>query len=781
MYDFPNVGVMSLLPLLLVLLAKESHCEQQNMNMSQVMEQYISVCGHDRLCNKDEIPYRLRSNQSYQSLILCPDCSCGPQCLQNGNCCPDLFFSFPTLNCAFVNIPGYGPASPKEYLLVNDCPIGTLDTLREKCTERNMSAAEVLPYSPVTSNVNGYRITFKNKFCAACNGYTSYEQWILDMACEEFADFNYISTYEEILKMATEKRCEISFDPPSNNDAVECPVSTQQEDVITECNKHVSASTNGAYVDLVCQSGYTLLHTPPYSGGLKFRNIFCYMCNPPYYDNNVISKCNMTTLWQDFDPAIELSCEKYPLTKSTYPFKNIFCFICNRDMKDSSLFDFSATINTRYTPKSSSRFQYDISMEQVNANNLFQSQSFQKVQGEIVKQSSISSLDMYSSFELKHGLNLSNIFGKIYAYQNATFCDRSWVPNMTFDNEECKCNKQDIECIKNCCFDFAFAYPASHYSFLPSMHSKAIDGCFVDAITDELKAFKILCEKGSSSNSILGIIPATFNGFNATYMNAYCALCNERRTYFSTTDSIKNLKFYKLQLTCRIYLSINYHVTLSSIIETARKANCEEYFISPYKDFSDNQACEGILASCNFTGHMAYSDPDIKWACETSSFHRISLEGIKYYYSFLAPFKNDMCALCNPKADTNSTVINTCNQTGSWKDYNQDTDVKCRSLPRIYRLHPYKNYFCMICNGVNDIIRPVCILPPQPPTTTVFPPTAPTSATVPTSRIPPIATIRSILSLSEYINMGHSEHRKDCSSDQILDKITVRLFINITI
>ena len=181
------------------------------MNISHVLEQYIAVCGHEYLCNTESIPSELIRNRQYKSLIKCPKCSCEKTCVQDKNCCPDLYLSFPTMHCKSVDLQGF-PLVNTAYLLVYDCPIGTPDPQRDGCKGTNRSLVDKLLLPPVTST-GEYRITFKNKFCAECNDYFTYENWVMNITCLDFADFNYLSSYDDILALAEDRRCGISYLP----------------------------------------------------------------------------------------------------------------------------------------------------------------------------------------------------------------------------------------------------------------------------------------------------------------------------------------------------------------------------------------------------------------------------------------------------------------------------------------------------------------------------------------------------------------------------------------
>jgi hypothetical protein len=61
-----------------------------------------------------------------------------------------------------------------------------------------------------------------------------------------------------------------------------------------------------------------------------FKNVFCYMCNPPLYDSGIsISECNATGLWSPFDASLETLCLETKQSRVTGYFKNVYCYLCN--------------------------------------------------------------------------------------------------------------------------------------------------------------------------------------------------------------------------------------------------------------------------------------------------------------------------------------------------------------------------------------------------------------------------------------------------------------------
>ncbi|KAK3096489.1 hypothetical protein FSP39_000668 [Pinctada imbricata] len=174
------------------------------------MREYYLTCGADYFCfdvSKTKV-WDVAPMTSYRHLGVCPECSCDIQCIRRGDCCPDLFFTFPETEC--VNrtiIKGINDrARDQRYseYMVTRCPEKTEPELRHRC-ESNTDIKSRLINFPVTGRETP--LTFYNTYCAECHGVTDYDLWNLDIQCALFADFNYLSTIDDIIETAFDSVC----------------------------------------------------------------------------------------------------------------------------------------------------------------------------------------------------------------------------------------------------------------------------------------------------------------------------------------------------------------------------------------------------------------------------------------------------------------------------------------------------------------------------------------------------------------------------------------------
>ena len=101
------------------------------------------------------------------------------------------------------------------------------------------------------------------------------------------------------------------------------------------------------------------------------------------------------------------------------------------------------------------------------------------------------------------------------------------------------------------------------------------------------------------------------------------------------------------------------------------------------------------IGRCNVTGLWDEYDADIEWACE------------HLHLTYKWRFKNVFCYICNPSivSKNSDLVYDRCNITGRWKAFDSSLEKGCLTYPRIQRLSPFKNVYCILCNGYLRINR----------------------------------------------------------------------------
>ena len=59
----------------------------------------------------------------------------------------------------------------------------------------------------------------------------------------------------------------------------------------------------------MCDTDYVLKTVLSNHSSVSFKNIFCFMCNPSYFDDDLISNCIKPSFEQNNDKTFELSCD----------------------------------------------------------------------------------------------------------------------------------------------------------------------------------------------------------------------------------------------------------------------------------------------------------------------------------------------------------------------------------------------------------------------------------------------------------------------------------------
>ncbi|KAK3108139.1 hypothetical protein FSP39_001862 [Pinctada imbricata] len=333
------------------------------------MKAYYLLCGAEYFCFP---PYKTHQweilpNLSYRHFNVCPECQCDNACIQRGDCCADLYFSFPHLNCVNRTIINgrYEKDQTEQYsaLMVDSCPVGSSKELKEKCSSLNDTKSRLKHY-PVTGNE--LPLTFYNIFCAKCNNVLNFTSWSLDINCSLFADFNYLTTLDEVVDLAIERRCIFQAykkdDEFGESKEENCFDIDGSQTIITKCNQTSEWIVYDGNIAYACESFF--------KGNYRFfKNVFCYMCNPSGHEfmTNTIATCNVTGEWLIQDSGLQQACTDLPMSFSTAPFKNIFCYLCNRGNDSSHMFvDIMGKVNEFPIEDIYFHFQYDLYIADFN-------------------------------------------------------------------------------------------------------------------------------------------------------------------------------------------------------------------------------------------------------------------------------------------------------------------------------------------------------------------------------------------------------------------------------
>ncbi|VDI72778.1 Hypothetical predicted protein [Mytilus galloprovincialis] len=679
-------------------------------NLTHILDEYISVCG-SQICNikKQGTNYLNHLQTTYNTH--CPKCSCQVGCIQSGNCCPDLFFSLkPTcVKTSIVESPDWYFTPLYEYgtysfdinnhmdtklnavncppvLMISSCPQDATVIEKSLCNVSDLKEQQI-QNKPVSSSKTG--LIYRNIHCLKCHN-ESVENlilWNLKLECDydRFEDFNYLVSYNEIIQKAIDEKCSIAFEP---NDKVSKRIcvpdsNTIDLDRISSCNVSGTWQIYDHDLDVACQS-YD--HTY-----FSFKNVFCYLCNPPSDTGHLISTCNATGMWEQYDANLQIACEKEKSSSITGKFKNIFCYLCNKNFSDEGNLPFyGADVNVEDNGNLASNepFGYNFKVKSVNIRNIFNKDDLKRSTVTSDKRLiSLSNSDLESEHYLS-SFKMANLMKKYFALTGKTnFCTNYSLFN----------SLQDCNCDDYCAVQFYNERGNGSYCVDSFIRKKSI--C-TDQKYHEYNRFlvyegcerfgnstiKNLCQKTKQKtvhDDLISFLPAQMliNNTPIDFKNIYCAFCNENLEVIQNYENEMVLWDFKLR--CKVFIPIFYHFSLQDIIAFALNNGCR--FL--YKPPSSATVCSyHSFTMCNMTGNWNSFDPDIASACN----------------NYKVPYgtENKFCSMCNPSVREN-IVYTSCNNTGEWGEYNSNIEENCLNMPAVEYHSPYKNIFCKECNRKN--------------------------------------------------------------------------------
>lgn len=253
----------------------------KDVNVTYITDVYSEFCGKSKCNNKREEKSNVQSVSINDSF--CPDCSCHVSCFIKGNCCPDVFFDYePT--CTITNILSLNrqTKSSKAIQMIVKCPTDSDEEISKLCNISSDLETQ-LQNIPVTSRQSG--LTFRNIYCLMCfNDSLEYAiPWSLEVDCEEEGNLNFITNYSQIIKHAKSNKCDIFYyTSPLQNYTRSCKLN---KNIISTCNVSGTWKNYDFNIEYACQT---------YDNNFcMFKNIYCYMCNPSE-KSDVITGSNIT-------------------------------------------------------------------------------------------------------------------------------------------------------------------------------------------------------------------------------------------------------------------------------------------------------------------------------------------------------------------------------------------------------------------------------------------------------------------------------------------------------
>ncbi|XP_062588151.1 uncharacterized protein LOC134249802 [Saccostrea cucullata] len=653
------------------------------INMTDLMNNYINVCGPGYTCYDWPISNRLRGD--YRKSNLCPACSCSESCFQERNCCPDKYFNKPysVYKSIIINYPTNFVRLnllPPSYAMVISCPQNSSTLQRFEC-ENEASAEEILTRPPVTSTRSN--VSYVNRPCAYCHGEKNEDlhEWSIttDNNCAVKGTIFYLSSYEEIFAYARNASCALLY-VPYYTLPVQMEVPSPKAER-SRCNNTMNKINKN--IQKACESTYDLRYR-------MYTNIFCAMCNPSHPAEQISSKiasCNVTGEWFEYEEDLELACRENPVIDMTHPYKNVFCLFCNtrnpNNTEDDKWYLFN-DIKVQISEFDS--FQYKFENLILRENSLHED-ILKHTQANYTTESYISGIMTI----LDKQINISSLLMKRLSLFPEGICDKTLLPllarNQTRD--DCQCNPSCmLEEPCKCCLDTALMWPIKCISDSINTGRKSkmftvISGCYrTDNLYDGSEYYAAIRRMCENSIGRFDMFPVSSG--KLSYKNIYCYICNNKfEVIAKSLNFSSHYKAWEVNIVCRRELNIYYAASFTDMISNALSQNCSLVF-NTGDSFQCPKAFKTGYSRCNVTSSLKTFDTDIQWACENS-----------HYSEYL---NTDFCQHCNPQA---SVDIDTCDNSSI--NYTPFYQEACSLFPDTgVTLHNsfeprYKNRFCESC------------------------------------------------------------------------------------
>ncbi|KAL3832447.1 hypothetical protein ACJMK2_024089 [Sinanodonta woodiana] len=647
---------------------------QQGVDRSKLIADTVLLCGIRSVCNQSAIPFPVLP-ETEQQISICAPCNCDIDCWSRGDCCVDLPYLYLTSSCQSTQIIFNGSnahiSSKFNFEMIASCPETNLyDEVNEQCDgfRNEGSFLDNDIQAPVTSVIT--HITYRNKYCASCRGDHDVIHWDRFANCDTPFDINIISTMNEFKTAFSENNCFLLYEFPSSLQPIllrRC-MYNYWGDLISTCNETGLWMDYDPSIEWACenfQPGVIFLE--------DFQNIFCYMCNPSIatvHHDLIIDRCNVTGEWQLYDKGLEDGCLNLPSIRRLRPFKNVYCMLCNGKNSLSDTF-------------------------QGHLGNL-SFFIFSSLSGSVVNiQFSETSL-----FDL-----LGN---------NETYWEKSMVK-----------------------FDIGVEAAKSDFIHGDHIKNKVIKSDSLFVSYNALKELQLMCGENSvclnsDQDGYSSITNSSHASMNSNFQNSPCGLCNCNKNCFYDKTCCVDMFLNENPYDCisnEIFLSARNHDSSSDIemlaISTCKNNNEPEFI----RDMCHHQHFSNLISLlpgksigsvifknifCSYCHDFKdnFQPLDIQITCP------IRLEPIMFL-SFSSLIKTALQRKCNVRVvnsgdesySKETLMVSKCNTTGEWRDYDESVKNMCELKkelsicglnPITYQNQIYKNIFCFMCNPRNS-------------------------------------------------------------------------------
>ena len=621
----------------------------ERVNITALVDQFILTCGSsDNLCHPEKATYNITHTKESECLLFS---KCTSDCAMSDTCSPDANAAFLSMSCVPKVLYPLSAIGKEGYKMVVKYPasLSAATDLEKSCNDlERITEANFLheKFRPVVSQRSG--LTYRNKFCSYAYDDMSTLPFDIQILCQKYIDINSFSTYTALLKSLKLNECHLSYVPPerSSSQVYHCSTSSS---VISRCNETGLWVDYDPQIELACEN----FNSFTFKG---FRNVFCYICNPGLIsslERVFIDTCNVTGMWFQTNSELEKYCLKYPTTSRTFPFKNIFCKHCNG----------YSTQQRRY------------------------------------KEFSLNSFQEYRESDGTFSAILHNIIFTSEAHDAHinTSCGLSGTRVISGEAVDHHCGFEKV------CTDITSPYNSYKRYFFPVCSAQS--DC---TSPDDLSNSSVSARKNEKENTLnkpdvlnrsqevnlyskLSVISEATNIF---YRNLYCARQN---------GDIGAVTSPGLKLTCSNFIDVSLVVEFKDILQIVNKNHCQ--IQTGFTNQTTLYCRQGwiCLTSCKYGPDRSTYKKETVDLCENSNLIQPVI------YSGVI-FKNLFCIMCNNDTihkigKNGSDIIEECSEIEAFAPNDEVIRDKCVNENISVDYYPFKNMFCAICSTA--MVKPV--------------------------------------------------------------------------
>ena len=682
----------------------------QSVNMTSLVSSYILTCGSSsRLCQPLKAPFLVNLNcpgKANCDVIPEPGCgtltTCDTKCATDNTCAPDAENAFLNVSCISTDIYSVQQEVPlHKYNMIASCQYGRSHE-DKRCDLPSITTSNMFSdtYRPVISRVS--YLVYRNRYCAACNNDTDIIPFDIEASCKDGFDINSFATLEEVWSSVKLFNCAVSYIAPEEfrNIIYECDV---DDSLISKCNVTGLWFDYDPEIEWACENFNS-------NALMNYRNIFCYICNPSLVstsETEIIDTCNITGNYKYSNIEAENACRSLPAIQRTFPFRNAFCKLCNGINTDAT--------NRAMENNEFSLYAYDINDGGAKAGGSFTSfMLFWKT-----LQDTISRDITYQNHVAIQQINLHIVLEEL-----GRFCGYEKFCNTPYKNLDIPytCPICQFPCAEgtNCCNILSlglrtdtlipanFSFISDHMMFV---HNILIDRSSVSDI-DYRKMQEYypvighcLQTNGSSayfdkcettnSSDILAFIPVTSYKTRADYKSVYCARCNGESGTLHSTQ---------FSIHCDKPFEGTSALQFSHVLQIASGRHCQ-IKVKPHIGLSYCTNNSGCVQDCSREARFMNFSTQVVNMCEDETLSLSMFPPVRVNQTL---YKNIFCRICNhfEGFDREIRIISECNETGMWDLYEQNNiEDLCHNTSLHPSWFPYKNIFCAICNTAQENVH----------------------------------------------------------------------------